>query len=186
MGGFGGDGMIEGGAAMFFHITELEHHPILFDVTYAPGEIELGEDLEQQGDLKASGSAELLKNTLGEIRIRGKVTATVSTACDRCLEPAQATVDTGFDLYYKPVVKTGMHGEVHLEEGEIDLAFYEGDGVALTDALRDFVLLSLPMKFYCREECKGLCPVCGGNRNTQACSCEVKPKDERWEALRNL
>lgn len=186
MGGFGGDGIIELGAAMFFHITELEHHPILFDVTYAAGEIELGEDLEQQGDLKASGSAELLKNTLGEIRIRGKLTVTVEKPCDRCLEPARHTVDLPFDLFYRPVVKEEAHGEVHLEEGEIDLSFYEGDGVALPDALRDFVLLSMPMKLFCREECQGLCPVCGGNRNTQACSCEVKPKDERWAALRNL
>lgn len=171
---------------MFFHLTELEHHAIHFDVTYAPGEIKLDDGLRQEGDLKAAGSAELLRNTLGEIRIRGRVSVTVASECDRCLEPARVVVNSPFDLFYRPVLKTENHAEIHLEEGEIDLSFYEGDGVALQEALREFVLLSLPMQFTCREDCEGLCPVCGKNRNNEACSCEEKHVDERWAALRNL
>jgi uncharacterized protein len=171
---------------MIFTITELEHHPILYDVVYHPGEIDLPDELRQVGGLHVKGSTELLKNTLGEIRLRGHVTVEIEAACDRCLEPAKVPVDSDFDLFYRPVEKVETHGEIHLEEGEIDLSFYEGDSVALRDVLREFVLLSLPMRTVCSEECQGLCPVCGENRNEKSCGCNVAHHDERWAGLKGL
>jgi len=171
---------------MFFTLTELEHHPIFYDVTYKPGEVQLGGELAQKGGLQVKGKAELLRNTLGEIRLRGHVQVELETPCDRCLEPARIPIDSDFDLFYRPVVKTDAHGEVHLEEGEVEISFYEGDGVGLRDALREFILLSLPMRAVCREECKGLCPACGVNRNTQGCACADQKTDPRWAALKGL
>lgn len=171
---------------MIFTLTELEHHPILFDVVYQPGEIELPPELRQLGGLQVKGSAELLKNTLGEVRLRGHVVVEIEAACDRCLEPAKVPVDSDFDLFYRPVETVETHGEIHLEEGEIDISFYEGDSVALREVLREFILLSLPMRTVCSEECQGLCPVCGENRNLVACGCTVAPKDERWSGLKDL
>jgi uncharacterized protein len=172
---------------MFFHLTELEHHPIHFDVQYAAAELGLPAELRLTAPLTATGQAELLKNTDGEIRIRGTVRAELQGDCDRCLEPAPVIVDDAFDLFYRPAPKSGtQHPEIHLEEGEIDLSFYEGDGVALRDSLREFILLSLPMQLFCRPECKGLCPVCGVNRNLNACACAETRTDPRWEALKNL
>jgi len=171
---------------MIFTLTELEHHPILFDVVYQPGELGLPEELHQMGELRVNGSAELLKNTLGEIRLRGHLSVELETACDRCLEPAKVPVDSDFDLFYRPLEKVETHGEIHLEEGEIDISFYEGDGLALRDALREFVLLSIPMRTVCREDCLGLCPVCGENRNLKACGCTVETRDERWAGLKGL
>ncbi len=171
---------------MFFHLTELEHHPIHFDVNYEPGEIDLGEELTQKGPLHAAGSAELLQNTLGEIRLRGQVEAGVEGVCALCLEKASARVDSRFDLFFRPAPRKTAHAEIHLEEGEIDLAFYTGDGVHLAEAIRDFVLLSLPMRLTCRDDCQGLCPQCGANRNTTACDCRADRIDDRWAALRKL
>jgi uncharacterized protein len=171
---------------MLFHLTELEHHPVHFDVNFAPGEIALGPDLTQKGSLHTAGTAELLPNTLGEIRLRGHVEAAVEGVCSRCLEAASAQIASKFDLFYRPAPKKTAHAEIHLEEGEIDLSFYTGDGVELEEAIRDFVLLSLPMRLTCREECLGLCPQCGANRNTNPCSCSSTRVDERWAALRNL
>lgn len=171
---------------MFFHLTELEHHPIHFDVNFAPGEIDLGEELAQKGSLHAAGTAELLPNTLGEIRLRGRVEASVEGICSLCLEAAGANVASPFDLFYRPAPRKTAHAEIHLEEGEIDLSFYTGDGVQLEEAIRDFVLLSLPMRLTCSEDCLGLCPHCGSNRNTAACSCRADQVDDRWAALRNL
>jgi uncharacterized protein len=171
---------------MLFHLTELEHHPVHFDVNFAPGEIDLGADLSQVGGLHTSGTAELLPNTLGEIRLRGQVEAAVEGICSRCLEAAAAQITSQFDLFYRPAPRKTAHAEIHLEEGEIDLSFYTGDGVQLEEAIRDFVLLSLPMRLTCREECLGLCPQCGANRNTNPCSCSAPSTDERWAALRNL
>jgi uncharacterized protein len=171
---------------MLFHLTELEHHPIHFDVNYPPGELDFGDDLSQNGILHAAGSAELLPNTLGEIRLRGHVEAHLTGACSRCLEAAAAHVESPFDLFYRPAPKVTGHPEIHLEEGEIDLAFYTGDGVALEEAVRDFVLLALPMRLTCSDNCLGLCPQCGANRNTSPCECRTERADERWAALKNL
>jgi uncharacterized protein len=171
---------------MIFTLTELEHHPILFDVRYPPGELTFSEDVTQSSDLEATGSATLLHNTLGEIRVQGHVKVTLVTTCHRCLESADLPLDSEVDFFYRPVIKKGAHGEVHLEEGEIDISFYEGDGVGLEDVLREFVLLSLPMRALCQPECKGLCVTCGANLNRVECSCKPRPKDSPWAALKDL
>jgi uncharacterized protein len=56
----------------------------------------------------------------------------------------------------------------------------------LAEILREHILLSLPMHAICREECAGICPQCGQNRNTGTCACTEQLVDDRWAALRNL
>jgi uncharacterized protein len=171
---------------MFFHITELEHHPVAFELTFAPGEIALGEELRQTGPLHAAGQAELLKNTLGEIRLQGRVRVALETGCDRCLEPAAFAIDNGFDLFFRPAPRIEGHSEKRIEAGEEELAFYEGDGLELENALREYILLELPMQHTCRPECKGICPQCGENRNVRECGCAARLADDRLAALKNL
>ncbi len=171
---------------MLFTLTELEHHPILFDVRYQPGEIDLTEDYRQSGEIHAAGKATLLRNTLGEIRVQGHLRGSVEASCDRCLEPAAHAIDSPFDLFYRPAVKTETHGEIHLDEGEVDIGFYEGDGLSLEETVREFILLNIPMQLLCKPECAGLCPQCGANRNAQPCACAVKLQDPRWDALKKL
>ena len=171
---------------MIFRLTELEHHPVAFDLTFAPGEIPLGEDLKQSGLLSTSGQAELLRNTEGEIRLRGHVQVVVDAPCDRCLEPAALSLDTGFDLFFRPAPRVAGYPEMRLGEGEVDLSFYSGDGVQLEEALREFILLELPMQHTCRPDCLGICPQCGENRNVKPCACPSRPPDDRWAGLRSL
>lgn len=171
---------------MIFTLTELEHHPIQFEVSYPPGELKFSEDLIQTSNLEATGSATLLHNTLGEIRVQGHVKVGLGSACGRCLEPAALHFDSDFDFFYRPAIKKGAHGEVHLEEGEIDISFYEGDGVELEDVIREYVLLAQPMRSLCQPECKGLCPQCGANLNRTECGCAPVPLDSPWAALKDL
>jgi uncharacterized protein len=56
----------------------------------------------------------------------------------------------------------------------------------LSDALREAVLLEIPIKNLCAEDCRGLCPHCGVDRNRETCACEDAPVDQRWSALRNV
>lgn len=171
---------------MIFTLAELEHHPIQFDLEYAPGEIGLADEIRQIGPLKTRGKAELLRNTLGEIRLRGHLSVELSCECVRCLEAANFPLDQDYDLFYRPPVEVGNHAEIHLEEGEVDISFYEGDRLALEEAMREFILLSIPMQVFCSPDCKGLCPVCGINRNRESCSCKIERTSARWEALKRL
>ena len=69
---------------------------------------------------------------------------------------------------------------------EAEIGYYQGEGLLLEDALREQVLLALPLKVICREDCKGLCPHCGANLNDGQCSCADDVDDPRWTALKDL
>ena len=155
---------------MYFYVHDLELRPALFDIEYPPGKIEfLDPKLRQTGPLKAAGKVELVTGALGEIRVKGHVTVRMEADCDRCLERAAVPIDSDFELYYRPVAE-GYGEEVALDESEAEMGFYEGDGIELEDVLREFVLLTLPMQRVCSEDCKGICPVCGQNRNQKECA----------------
>jgi uncharacterized protein len=66
------------------------------------------------------------------------------------------------------------------------VSFYHDDVIDLADVIREQLYLALPMKPLCREDCLGLCPVCGQNRNTTPCTCKTEWVDPRMDALRNL
>lgn len=172
---------------MYFSIQELGQRKIRFDVSIPAGEIEFDKELRQAGPLLASGSVELLGNTLGEIRVRGHLKVTIETECGRCLEATKVPIDSEFDLFYRPALPPAHPaGEVELHEGEAEIGFYDNGGLYLNDILREYVILSMPMHTVCSEACQGICPVCGGNRNVRDCGCEVKPVDDRWAALKRL
>jgi uncharacterized protein len=173
---------------MFLSVKEMELRKIRFDETFESGQIDFtGEDLGQVGPLHASGSAELLAHSEGEIRISGQYDVEMAAQCDRCLGPARFPLRVPFDLFYRPVSFIAREEEVAIDEGEAEIGFYEGGGMELEDILREQVLLALPMQRVCSDECKGICPVCGRNRNEAACDCKVAARDERWgAALRKL
>jgi uncharacterized protein len=173
---------------VFIRVKELELKKVHFEVAFPPGEIDYvddGDRLSQATPLQAEGSAELLPHTLGEIRIRGRLAVTMRCDCNRCLEPAQFPIDSSFDLFYRPEV-TGDEEEVEIDEGEAEIAFYEGGGIDVKDVLREQILLSMPMQRVCREDCQGICPMCGQNRNLINCGCEPRLVDDRWSALKKV
>ena len=172
---------------MFLSVKEMELRKTRFDESFEPAQIEFAsENLKQASPLHAVGSAELLKNTGGQVRIQGRYTVEVTALCDRCLATARFPLDAGFDLFYKPVSVIERVEEVEIDEGEAQIGFYENGGMELEDVLREQVLLALPMQRVCSEDCKGICPVCGKNRNEAECDCRIESHDHRLEALRKL
>jgi len=172
---------------MFLSVKELELRKVRFDETFQPGIIDFtGEDLVQASPLRAAGSAELLAHSDGEIRVEGQYSVEMEAQCDRCLGRARFPLDASFDLYYRPAAEIAKEEEVAIDEDEVELGFYEGNGMVLEDILREQVLLNLPMQKVCDVACKGICPVCGRNRNEVDCNCSPVAADDRWSALRNL
>jgi uncharacterized protein len=171
---------------MFFHVRDLAVRAGRFEVELAPGEIEFFDPkLRQAGPLKAAGKVELVTGSLGEVRVSGHISVAMEGDCDRCLELAKFLIDSDFELYYRPV-EEGYGEEVAIDKSEAEMGFYEGDGVELNDALREYVLLALPMQRVCNDNCKGICPVCGQNRNQKDCGCHTEATDDRWAALKQL
>ena len=173
---------------MFLNVRELELRKVQFDEDFPAGEIDFDlTQLRQTGPLHAVGVAELLSSIVGEIRVRGNVRVDLELPCDRCLEPVEHPIDRNFDLYYRPAEdEAETPHEVKIDDADTEIGFYEGIGMELSDVLREYVLLSLPMQQICRADCAGICAKCGQNRNTTLCSCIDQPADERWSALRDL
>jgi len=172
---------------MFLSVKEMELRKVRFDETFRPGELDFSEtSVRQGGPLHAKGVAELLPNTGGEIRVRGDLDVNLETDCDRCLGPAAIHLNANMDLFYRPMSDIASDEEIAIDEGEAEIAFYEGGGMKLEDILREQILLLLPMQRVCRQDCRGICPVCGSNRNERLCDCRQPAGDDRWLSLRKL
>ena len=171
---------------MFISLQELETKTVRFDVDLPPGKIEFDSKIKQSSDLKAKGSARLLNRTLGEIRMEGDVAVAIEGTCDRCLDRAQYTIQNQFDLVYVPGSEGSAGKEDEIEQGALDVGYYEGAGVELNDVLREVMLLALPMQLICGQDCRGICPVCGQNRNQSDCGCSPQSSDDRWNKLKML
>ena len=171
---------------MFLSVRELDLKKVRFEETLAPGQLNFElEDVKQAGPLSATGTVELIGSS-EEILVAGHLDVSMTGACDRCLEPMSLPVAFDFDLSYLPVDDAGDKPEAEIKSVDTVIGYYQGNGLELNDVLREQVLLSIPMQKLCREDCLGICPHCGQNRNLAICACRVDAVDDRWEALKNL
>jgi uncharacterized protein len=177
---------------MFIEIRELELHPIDFREEFPPEAIDLGTEVRQRTTLTTQGRAQLVEEHHGkhqvvkDIRLTGDLATSLELPCARCLDPVVQDVKRSFELLYRPQGTDAGHEELSVTVAEAEIGYYKGNGLLLEDALREQVLLSVPLKVLCRENCKGLCPACGKNRNAEMCSCEQLVEDPRWAALKDL
>jgi uncharacterized protein len=171
---------------MFLNTRDMELRPLRFREEFPPGSIDyFDEKLRQKSVLQVEGKAELVQS-LEEIRLTGRFQVDLEADCDRCLESLVVPVERTFELVYMPENPEAKGDEKGLSDEDAEVGFYSGAGLELVDVLREQVLLALPMQRLCREDCEGLCPVCGENWNVRKCDCEMAERDDRWTALRNL
>lgn len=177
---------------MFIDIKDLERQPLDFEEVFQPDVIDLGGEARQRTPLKTSGHAELVEEHHGkhqvikDIRLRGRLSTGLELQCARCLEAVRQEVSREFELLYRPLGADAGRDELSVTDAEAEIGYYQGDGILLEDVLREQVLLALPLKVTCREDCKGLCPHCGKNLNQEQCSCNVPMEDPRWAALKEI
>jgi len=177
---------------MLIEIQELETRALDFREEFSAGTIDLGPDLRQRSPLRTEGRADLVEEHHGkhkviqDIRLKGRLDTSLEVACARCLEPVVHQVEREFDLLYRPLGADAGRDELSVTDAEAEISYYQGEGLLLEDALREQVLLAVPLKTICRENCKGLCPHCGKNLNEAQCSCANQVDDPRWEALKEI
>jgi uncharacterized protein len=127
------------------------------------------EGLRFQGRVEPSGD---------DFLVRGKLSGAVTTPCSRCLEDARLPLDVDVAVLFvaqDEPFRAGARGQDEDDDPALDspdvMPFQDGI-IDLGEELREEILLALPTQVLCREDCKGLCPVCGGNRNQVPCQCE--------------
>jgi uncharacterized protein len=169
----------------------------VLDESIAPGEIEYAPDVRQLTPLRLRGEASLIvehrgpKEFVDDIRLRAAFEGRFEMLCARCVEPVEEDLVGNFDLIFRPGGVDNEPGEHAITEDETEIGYYEDSGLLLEDAVREQVLLALPGRVLCRQDCRGLCPQCGANRNESidgeaSCKCEEQPVDRRWNALAGL
>lgn len=127
-------------------------------------------------------SLELTLSITGSlITAHGNVRARLAMSCARCLEPFDRDVEGLFDV----VIRRGKDGLLLEDEDDVP-AFVGDEWVAFDTPVREALILSIPIKPLCSEECQGLCPLCGTNLNESTCGCAREPTDARWEGLKTL
>ncbi|MBM4288723.1 MAG: DUF177 domain-containing protein [Deltaproteobacteria bacterium] len=122
----------------------------------------------------------------GNILVRGGLQGELIFTCSRCLETFAGPLTASFDLLLKRGQAQALDQEVELSAGELDEDFFSGDELELNVLLREQILLALPLKTLCREECRGLCRQCGKNLNQESCSCPAPSFDSSFAALKKL
>lgn len=114
----------------------------------------------------------------------GRLGATMEGTCARCLVAFSLEVRAPFEFVLTPAVKQHAAEELSIED--LSLSFYSGDEVDLGPLLAEQTILALPTRALCQEDCRGLCPSCGANRNTETCDCPVEAGDPRLAVLNGL
>lgn len=174
-----------GGCFMRIEVENLTAAATPFAHTYRPEEIELE---EEGARLLTDASVEGGATRKGQqVRLRGEIKTEVELLCDRCAAPRRAPLAVEFDTSFIPQEVEAVKAEnVELQAEDLILSAYEGDAVDLDELVREQILLALPSRNLCREDCKGLCQKCGANLNDKSCSCEQGEVDPRWAALADL
>lgn len=126
-------------------------------------------------DLRVYSSVE------GLVNAEGKLTADLNVSCSRCLTPVNRKIEIDFKERF-------VHGQEPKDEEDMedDVNYVPDENVDLVPYLEESLMLNLPMAVVCSADCKGLCPVCGVNRNEQECSCDTSVIDPRLAALKDF
>lgn len=118
--------------------------------------------------------------------INGRAVITARFVCSRCLGDFSSSMDVSFSEEYVPAVSGEGEADHELTGTELALNYYSGDEIDVAGLVREQVLLSVPMKPLCREDCRGICPRCGKDLSGGDCGCREDRIDPRLAPLKKL
>jgi DUF177 domain-containing protein len=152
--------------------------PVVFEIPFALEALDR-EPLLEISPVRLSGTVSRIERGFlldARCAFEGKL------ECSRCLAAYAFAVDEPFSLVLteRPA---GAPDVRELSRDDLDLSLYEGNEVDVAPIAEERIQMSIPMKPLCREDCRGLCPRCGADRNLGSCGCAIEEPDPRWSAL---
>ncbi len=125
------------------------------------------------GSVKAKG---IITNHSGVVLLSGEILPHLSVSCGRC----------GKEFNYSaPIPLQAKITDKLANEDEDEFLLMTDNTVDEEALVRDSLILELPSRFLCREDCKGLCEICGSDLNVAQCNCQTKERDSRWDVLKD-
>jgi len=155
-----------------------------FTHRYEPGELVPGDERIRLSEPPAISGR--IRKADRKVKLDGRVVARAQLECDRCLKLIDVPVDTHFRVEYVTTEQYLASQVAELAEEDMQLSVFDGEAIDIDEVVNEQLLLAVPTRAICENSCKGLCPVCGANRNDADCGCESNDTDPRWAGLKDL
>jgi uncharacterized protein len=169
---------------VFIEIERLTPEPLHIQHLYAPGEIGFE---HEDASLQEPVAADFILTHRGtDLRVKGTIQTAIRFQCSRCLTEYSSRLETRFDLCYLPQSDWKPDEEIELKYEDMGIGYYDGIALDVDLMVLEQIELMMPMKFICREDCRGLCPSCGADLNQGACPCKLDSMDSRLAVLRDF
>ncbi len=169
---------------MRIELSELEGGNGGFAHEYQPGELVLDDERLTVIDRpKITGR---VKRDGNRVKLVGIVEGQVQVECDRCLKPVIVPVTPNVNIEYMTAADYQSQHAVELGEQDMNVVVFDGQSIDVDALVAEELQLALPDHVLCKPDCKGICSVCGADRNSNQCSCETSEVDPRWAALKKL
>jgi uncharacterized protein len=169
---------------MQIELEKLEGRKGDFAHVYQPDELNpVDERVNLTEPVAVKGQVRLAGN---EVFVSGHVETRAQLECDRCLKPIELPVSADFALDYITEADYESSSAAALNEEELSVAVFDGESIDVDEMVKEQILLAVPARTLCREDCKGMCPECGIDLNTGQCNCAPNEVDPRWAALKNF
>ena len=169
---------------MRIELSGLESGKGALAYAYAPGELVLEDDRVRLVNPPSVSSQ--IRQDGRRVHVSGTVTGRLQLECDRCLKPVEIQVDSRFKLEYVTAQDYQAQEAVELSEEDLDLSVFDGEAIDVDELVTEELLLAVPQHVLCNENCEGICPVCGVDRNSVDCECQSAEVDPRWAGLKEL
>lgn len=169
---------------MRIELASLENGKGTFAHTYAQDEFVLADD--RVSLLEPPAVSGNIRQAGRRVHLSGRVTARAQAECDRCLKLVELPIDSHFKLEYVTPEDYRAQQAVELTEEDLDLSVFDGEAIDIDELVTEELLLAVPDHVLCSEGCKGMCAVCGVNKNSLECGCEATEIDPRWAELKKL
>jgi uncharacterized protein len=162
---------LEGGRSDFAHVYQPD------ELNPVDDRVSLMAPAAVNGKIRLSGD---------EVFVNGHVDTRAKVECDRCLKPIELPVNADFSLEYITGADYASSQAAELTEAQMSVSVFDGEAIDVDEIVKEQILLTVPTRMLCREDCKGICPQCGADRNTGECSCVTNNIDPRWAVLKDL
>lgn len=177
---------------MRVHLDAIQETGLRLDYELDPARDEGLAALTQSGEAAFAAPVRVildLTRVSDTIEVRGRVATRLKLTCGRCLESFSQDLDREICCTYAPAPPERDHptaGDLELSADDVGLIFFEGETLDTAEAVREEILAAVPYRPLCRDQCRGLCPHCGQNRNTGTCDCTEQKVDPRLAVLAKL
>jgi uncharacterized protein len=142
------------------------------------------EDLVFQGPVSAE--IRIYRNR-EEIFLYGKLNACIELSCDRCLADSGHDIQKDFMYLLKPAAKReSLPGEMEITDDDVETTWYDGETIDIREMIAEQIRLEIPLRYLCKDECKGLCADCGCNLNEEQCACTHEEPAGPFAVLKEL